>query len=227
MTPLHQLTLMGAIVVGVASSGLTAWLMSPDSSSETTEGLASYETSYSEQPALPPQRDPAVAEQMMKMRAQIAAMDKRLVELASENVNSSGAPVMGNSAQTEPPKVQPDDTNQALQQHVAQIANRFQMEETDAAWADNVAVEIQGAFLAEGILGNSSLNNVDCRTSLCKLDVSFNDIDGLANVRNKLVETVGETLPYGAIQPGGSDNEVTIYLGNKSEAFAPETSVSR
>ena len=82
-------------------------------------------------------------------------------------------------------------------------------------------MNIQDAFLAEGIVGNSSLNNVDCRTSMCKLDVSFNGSDDLQNVRTQLVEKVGEMLPYGAIQPGASENEVTIYLGNKSDAFSP------
>jgi len=82
-------------------------------------------------------------------------------------------------------------------------------------------VDIQGAFLAEGIVENSSLDNVDCRSSLCKLDVSVKDGNGLADVRDELVEKVGKIFPYGAMQVGKSDDEVTIYLGKKAEAFAP------
>jgi len=222
MTRFHQQTLLGALAIGFVSSGLTVWLMSPQGSAETNESLASYEKSYAEHIAIPPLEDPALIEQFMQMRAQIDAMNKRLAKLSSENAKQLDASVSDNSDNAGSPKPQKEDVNQALQQHVVQIANRFQMEETDTAWADNVAEEIQDAFLAEGIVGNSSLDNVDCRSSLCKLDVSFNDINGLAGVRNKLVEKIGETLPYGAIQPGASDNEVTIYLGSKSEAFAAE-----
>jgi len=222
MTSFHRRTIIVAMVVGgLLSSGLTFWLMSPQELIETKDSLARYARTNSEPPVSPPVENTALIEQFMQIQTQIDAMDKRLAKLARESANPLDTSVSAISDQAGAPKVQPDDANQALQQHVAQIADRFQMEETDTAWADNVAEEIQDAFLADGIVGNSSLDNVDCRTSLCKLEVSFNDIDGLAGVRNQLVEKIGETLPYGAIQPGASDSEVIIYLGSKSEAFSP------
>lgn len=221
----QQNMLLGAIIIGVASSGLTAWLMSSQKTSKTTETVVSYaENPYPVRPAQAPLEDSAMVEQFILMQAQIDALNKRFAELANDmtanQLNSEMLPD-NDAGETGPPITDQDQAEQELRQQAEQIANRFQMEQTDVAWADNIAVNIQDAFLAEDILGNSSLNNVDCRTSMCKLDVTFKDGSDLINVRTKLVEKVGEMLPYGAIQPGVSDNEVTIYLGTKLEAFSP------
>lgn len=223
MSSFHQRSLViGAIMISVASSGLTAWLMSSGGKSDADSGenLVSLNEVQQSNKSSPPLEDTAVIEQFMKLQGQIDALDQRLAQMAKNDETTNQSSEADEGADKSVSPITQEEEIKALRQQVDLVASRYQAEEVDVAWADNVSVNIQDAFLADGIVGNSTLDNVDCRSSVCKLDVSLSGDGDLASVRGSLVEKVGEMLPYGAIQPGESENQVTIYLGSNSDTFS-------
>ena len=225
MISLRQRSIVGAVAIAIASSGVTVWLMSLTDAKQRIASLASsssYQNPVSHSPVPAPLEDPALIEKFRKIQAHLDVLDKAFAKLAKKDVKQVSASVLpGIPAKAGLPKADPMVNKQASEKYAIQIENRFQAEETDAAWAGNIAPDIQDVFLAGNLQGNSSLNNVDCRTNLCKLEISYQGNDILTEISDKLVEKLGATLPYGSVQRGKSGNEVTIYLGKRPEIFAP------
>lgn len=222
MGTFRQRTVMAVIIAGAAGVGLSLGFLTSQDAKQVDDNTVVYEEPEAPSAAVPVQ-DPALAAELALLRARVDAMHKRLTQLGETDASASARDT---GQQAGPANAPGESVNDALVQHMAQLAHRFRLESTDTSWADNVATEIQDAFVAGDIPASTSLVNVDCRSTLCKLDVSYQSSDGLAGVRNKLMEKVGAVLPYGAIHPGDSENTVSIYLGKQQETFAPSETPS-
>ncbi len=95
----------------------------------------------------------------------------------------------------------------------------LQNEETDMAWSDQANNKITNIFASDP-LQKSSLLSVDCRSTLCKLEVMHDKNYDQESFEMSMVESFAETLPRGTmIHDPARPNVSVIYMARKGYAL--------
>lgn len=98
------------------------------------------------------------------------------------------------------------------------IEDNFQAEMTDPDWSQTAESRLQNAFTGQG-LAEHSLRNMECKTSLCRLDVVHQEGADMNEFRSSLRDQVSDILPAGAIRPGDKGGTV-LYLAKDSASLS-------
>ncbi|NOT86109.1 MAG: hypothetical protein HOP02_15305 [Methylococcaceae bacterium] len=82
----------------------------------------------------------------------------------------------------------------AFNQYTAKVDQSFRAEMPDAKWSDDITQNVKTAF-ASSELSDASLIGLECRTSLCKLEVSVKDPQKTQEIQRWLAYKLGDALP--------------------------------
>lgn len=112
---------------------------------------------------------------------------------------------------------------QQAAEYAALVDYHLQVEEIDSAWSDEATSVISYAFGTD-TLQTSMLQSVDCRSTLCKLEVSHDENHDQESFEMDMVVSFAETLPRGTMyrdpaRPGVS----VIYLARKGHSLPKAT----
>lgn len=106
-----------------------------------------------------------------------------------------------------------------IQQQMQALDNNFQAQDIDPSWSQATESRILDAFNNPELASSHGIQNIECRGSLCKIDVVSQLEDGGAGAggfHTKLREQISDILPVGAMQPNGSGG-VTVYLAKSPD----------
>jgi len=112
---------------------------------------------------------------------------------------------------------------QQAAEYAALVDYHLQVEEVDSAWSDEAASTISYAFGVD-TLQTSMLQSVDCRSTLCKLEVFHDENYDQEAFTMAMMDSFAETLPQGTMyrdpaRPGVS----VIYLARKGHSLPAAT----
>lgn len=136
------------------------------------------------------------------LRADMSGLAARVSEIENRYVSSSISPNL--AKQVPLPAVEPteDELKQHQVERLAAIEKDFQSEMVEKEWASKTSSAIRDVFNAIGTQGNkwpelngSSLQNVECRSSLCKLEVDHADQKAVMGFMRNFQGSIGRSLP--------------------------------
>lgn len=113
--------------------------------------------------------------------------------------------------------------------YLESIESTYNSEKTDGAWAQQAAAEITAALSPEegATLAQASVQEVECRLSLCRVEVSLAGRGRMDEFLHRFHPKVAHLLPRLTIQPferGGDSATFVIYLAREGHRFPdPET----
>ncbi len=108
---------------------------------------------------------------------------------------------------------------QQAAEYAALVDYHLQVEEIDTAWSDEAASTISYAFGADA-MQTSMLQSVDCRSTLCKLEVFHDENYDQEAFTMEMMESFAETLPKGTMYRDPARPDVSIiYLARKGHSL--------
>lgn len=108
-------------------------------------------------------------------------------------------------------------SNQTLQQ-MSMIDENFNSQVMDPHWSQNAMSRLQNAFENQDLAGHDLLD-MECKSSICKLNVTHaNDAD-VSSFRQNLRDQVSDVFTAGAIHPGDGGGSV-VYMATDSSSLA-------
>lgn len=154
---------------------------------------------------------------------------------SSSNAGQSGADPMldDSSAHVATPREQnidipPENADEMIarelqqaRQYMAQADTYLRNEEVDPAWSDQANSEINYLF-SSAPQQQSSLLSVDCRSTLCKLEVMHNEKYDQESFEMDMAENFAQTMPRGTmIRDPARPNVSVIYMARKGHSLPP------
>jgi hypothetical protein len=147
---------------------------------------------------------------------------KGLQNTQSDNANTENADLTPALTEAEI-QAQMQEQKEATNQFITQLDQKFVAETADRQWANKVTQHINGAFESNE-LSKASIVGLECRTTLCKLEVSFDDPQTMQETQRWLAYKLSDSLPNFSAVPGeqGSDGQSnsTIYYFSRKGADA-------
>lgn len=107
--------------------------------------------------------------------------------------------------------------NQALQQ-MAMIDENFNSQVMDPHWSQNAMSQLQNAFENQDLAGHDLLD-MECKSSICKLNVIHANGADVSSFRQNLRDQVSDVFTAGAIHPG-EDGGSVVYMATDSSSLA-------
>ena len=173
-----------------------------------------------------PMTESANAQVIAQMSQQLQSLSSQvnMLKMQLETANRGGANNASNAQQDlDMEKSQPvvatmyDEAQRAaaaetaMTKQMAVIEERFQAQEIDPSWSQAIETRLQEAFLADSLNGHT-IQSVECRSSLCKLDIVPQQEGGdPGGFHIALRDQVSDLLPAGAMHPNGNGG-VTLFL---------------
>ncbi len=168
------------------------------------------------------------SETMTLLQEKLLALQTQTEELESQlrqSMENSQMSEQGNAANTEPVSGGMRDevaiaakARADMLKQMNVIENNFQSQDVDPVWSQGAESSLQNAFANQDLSGHS-LQNVECKSSLCKIDVVHQGDADVAGFRFKLRDQVSDVLPAGAIMPNGAGGS-RVYLAADPSALA-------
>lgn len=116
----------------------------------------------------------------------------------------------------------------AAEKQISLLENQLATEDEDAAWSANAKSRIYDAFGAATMAtANASILGVDCRTSLCKVEVAAGNANS-EDIRKSLIPQIGDIMPQGVMQTvdqGGVHEKLVFYMGRDGYKLPAESNV--
>jgi hypothetical protein len=165
-------------------------------------------------------KDKAANDQALaSMQEQLTELHEELIELQLDtDRNGSRHSVLSTESDDEPIIVSEAEQERIMLEQMDAIENDFQSEEFDDDWSIMAEDRIIEVFDNPN-LSSHYLQSMECRSSLCKLEVSHDQSADMTDFRFKLRDKITDILPAGAIRPGGKGVSV-IYLAKDSNSFS-------
>ncbi len=174
----------------------------------------------------------ALRGELALLRAQVASLQQRLDEKETRAAEADMPMGLDEQAQRYQQEQLPSDEELAMtamtamtedeamkqqQQYAEAIETHLQGEDVDPDWAIAAESKIREAFSLEELQVGASVVNVDCRSTLCRLDVLHNTEEEaeLADFRFNLLSQIVTMLPRGTMQvvdQGGGQTSTVLYL---------------
>lgn len=114
---------------------------------------------------------------MEKLNKQLAALQLQINQLKNQRVS--------NVEDTVSPELTPEEetkiATQAVQEEVELINNTLDLEAVDTAWAEDAHVALTEALQNNERMAGVQLDTVECKSTLCRLSLSFDDQLSLDN----------------------------------------------
>ncbi|MGH8656002.1 MAG: hypothetical protein ACREYE_29175 [Gammaproteobacteria bacterium] len=179
----------------------------------------------------------ALRREVALLRADLGAVQRRLNQLARRAVEAEQQEVAHGSAvpdgmpaldpraslaavAAERQRLEAESEQRILAQSEANEA-ALQKETEDPTWSGEARDLINGAVVAEE-LGATSVQDVECRATLCRVEVTHKDRQARAAFRSQFIQAVAQLLPRAMMQPveneDGSTSSV-LYLARDGHDF--------
>jgi hypothetical protein len=223
----------------VALSGALAWTFKPllRSAAEADAGISALRREVSllraqvapllgQQPEAPreeagPGADlAAMRAELLGLREELTGLARRLDRVAP--ARSTGATSIIEDASDERPS---DDRFDAVaaermeEERFAAIEAALQAEPVDGKWSDHATQVLEWAFTTDELSG-TSFWDLECRSSLCRVHVNYDDDDAFDQLQSWLPEEIADEFPRLAmrhIEAGDGSLETVIYLASDGE----------
>lgn len=159
------------------------------------------------------------------LKQDIAALQEQLATLGAE-VRAGAKHIPAAQPQAEPMQSEEERqeaAKQAVTERMNYIASRFESEDVDAQWGNNVETQLISTF-QNPALQHSALVNAECRSTLCRIEVAHEDGADVSEFQSVLADETAKIAPEGAIQqvvgPDGKTRSI-IFLA-RSGARIPD-----
>lgn len=168
------------------------------------------------------------SEALQTMRRDLDGLEAEIARLRSQSASpaTKPTPVAREASSDEPdndasrreappPRRDPAEVFQKLDDHIAREAK-------DSAWGTATETVITSAFGTEALAG-SSLLFVECRSTVCRVEVAHQD----ARARARFLEDVRNVPPFdrsaGAVRPDGdpTSNRTVLYMAREGQRLPP------
>lgn len=175
----------------------------------------------------------ALRKEVSALRADLSSLQTHVSNIESKHAPNTGSIMASETIKTISPP-QPEPTAEQLKhQHEARLAaidKDFQSETPELEWATKTSTVIQDVFDSIGSNGNkradlngSSLQDLECRASLCKIEVNHIDQKAARNFTRNFLSSVSHDLsrmvPELQQNPDGSFT-TRAYMARPGRKFA-------
>lgn len=149
--------------------------------------------------------DDSVKDQLLNMQTEIRMLREELNQLKQTQFIESVAAEDNRHSQNDeqPTRVNESVLIQQEQQRVDQVVDHIAYvhsnQETDQVWATEVGAKLENLFQTEETAG-MSLSEVDCRSSLCKMEIQLDSEIDKQQVQFNLMHKLTEFLPRGTVR---------------------------
>jgi len=109
------------------------------------------------------------------------------------------------------------EDERAFKDHVSSTAASFEREDRDQRWSSETGSALQVAFGSEALKG-VSYQNIDCRTTMCRVEVVDDGSGAVGEALQKLASEIGSTLPSMLVDRIDQENgraTMVLYLSSK------------
>ncbi|CAK0772434.1 conserved hypothetical protein [Gammaproteobacteria bacterium] len=96
----------------------------------------------------------------------------------------------------------------------------FRQESTDPQWANAEATAVRAALSGDDI-GQLALQNLECRSNSCRVELADDGTGGLAKSLPLFIQHLAETLPYATanqVANGASGTSLILYMSRDTNA---------
>ncbi len=186
---------------------------------------ARFETLPVRSPPSPTAADGELRDEVFGLYAEIAGIYREIEALrASASVSGVGTEAVDLAVDGSPePERLREQENAATARHFAAMDTRLASQDVDPAWSMSAADTIERAFAGEALAG-VSLHGVDCRSTLCRVDISVPGGDGAGadNLPVLLLPALGTSFNGFAMNAGhgAGEDARTVYLWNEEGGAA-------
>ena len=212
------------LCLGVVGAGVTylaiAHRTTPADSAAARPSLGL--TSLSPEPSS--QRDQSSqAERIERMQQRIAALESAVAALPrgmNTNQNTLPASAVPQPAEPRPPVSEAEADQQRQQgesQLYARIDENFASQTIDSGWSASMTARINAA-MAEQSLTRSTVEQVECRSSICRVAIRTNDRAELDALSDKLRGATADVLSADASRQDETGRFI-VYLASDSQAL--------
>ncbi len=160
--------------------------------------------------------------QVQQLGLQLSMLSEKM-EVLSSQASANNTSVMVSAGNDSNQSLNLNNTDRQyqaeleMQQQMQALENNFQAQDIDPSFSQTAESRILEAFNNPELSGTHGVQNIECRGSLCKLDVVSQSEEGSAGgFHEKLRDQISDILPAGAMQPNGSGG-VTVYLAKSPE----------
>lgn len=173
------------------------------------------------------EEDAVSGEAISDMQTQLLVLRQMVVDLQNSGQDRSEADGVSLKSDNElvdgdeqDPLVATEEQERQMLEQMEVIERNFQAEDSDDDWSIMAENRLDDAF-DDQELSSHFLQSVECRTSLCKMEILHDVGADMTDFRFTLREKISDILPAGAIQPnphvpGGS----IIYLATDMNSLA-------
>jgi hypothetical protein len=181
--------------------------------------------------AAPPERTagsererPEQVERTMLLQRRVATLESDVTALQDEReaAQSRDASALHRQAGTRG-SIPPGDPEMLAQQKreeqrmFLQIGRSFSAQPIDQVWSESMTARI-GEHLRTQPLENSRVENMECRSSMCRIEISVHDGADLATIRDGLRLRMADVMGSGASKQDETGNFV-VYLAKDPQAL--------
>lgn len=159
------------------------------------------------------------------LKQDVAQLRQKLNELASAQMAQAVTNVPSDRAPSQLVGASPEDRRAAADRRskeaIAKLDGALQAEDVDNSWLHDVQSKLQSVFQRETLTG-STLATSDCRTSLCRIEITHEAGTDTTEFQSEFVSETAEIFPQGIFQQvtGPDGKQVTIgYFAREGHAL--------
>lgn len=171
-----------------------------------------------------------IQKQILILTTQLDHLQSKLQGIQKSQSSTEQKSVNGNTLSNEGTDLntaeQEAEARRETYEQITAINDNFQAEMTDPGWSTTAESRLQDAFDNQ-LLAEHHLQDMECRTSMCRLDILHQDGSNMTNFRHNLRDQVSDILPAGAIHPGDDGNSTVVYLAKDSDSLVTMTTNGR
>lgn len=171
--------------------------------------------------ATPGVKDPDVE----LLKQDVAQLRQKLNELASAQLAQAVTNVPADRTPSQLADASPEDRRAAADRRskeaISKLDGALQAEDVDNSWLHDVQSKLQSVFQRETLTG-STLATSDCRTSMCRIEITHEAGTDTTEFQSEFVSETAEMFPQGIFQQvtGPDGKQVTIgYFAREGHAL--------
>lgn len=154
-------------------------------------------------------------ETVARLEAALINLQGRLARLEASGRVAAPLARPGESTEKSPPEEKPATQGKTLVEQNQEKAFLAEREPRDESWAASIEAKVMGAKNSGGLPANGQINNITCKTTVCKMDVTFLEEGASHQFIYELERKVLRSELSGfsrTMEPSGPDGETRMQL---------------